>query len=247
MTERVFDDLGAWEAGERSLADVERTHATEPIRGLVALHRTLAAIAEEPVPDAAAGWIAVRERMDVRRPSTSRRVRHVIAGALVAAVLSASAAFATPGVFHAVVDGVHHGVHSVFGGNPAGSHIPSPPGLSIAADRPGHGHVMRPGPPIGPSADPNGRGSGSNGGHGGGPSDHGTGSGQGDGGGGVGSGSGSDGGGGSDHGGGSDRTGGGSSDGTGGGSSDGGGSDQHGGGSGSGDQASGSGDQGSGN
>jgi hypothetical protein len=117
MTEQMFDDLSAWEAGELPLAELERTHAGEPILNLVAIHQALSAIAIEPVPDPAMGWIEVRERMDVRRPSSSGRVHRVIAGALVAAVLSASAAFAAPRAFHAVVDGIRHGVHSVFGGN----------------------------------------------------------------------------------------------------------------------------------
>jgi hypothetical protein len=225
MTERLFDDLGAWEAGELPLAELERRHGAEPVRGITGLHEALSAVASAPVPDPAIGWTAVRERMDVRRGSSRGRARRVVVGALVAAVLSASAAFAAPGAFHAVVERIGHGVHAVFGGNEGKSHAPAP------LTRPTHGHDHR----VGTGPNPNDPTPGSTGDttggstHAGGSGEQGSGGDQGDGTQGSGSG-------------GSDQQG----SGDGGDQGGGGGSDQSGGGSGSGGQGSGSGGQGNG-
>jgi hypothetical protein len=128
MSERMFDDLSAWEAGALSLATLEQRYGREPVHAIIDLHESLSSIASEPVPDARAGWLTVLERMEAPRPAKSGRAHGVLAGALVAAVLSASAAFAAPGAFHAIVDGVRHGVHAVFGGNDGRTDAPPSPG-----------------------------------------------------------------------------------------------------------------------
>jgi hypothetical protein len=165
MSEQMFDDLGAWEAGTLSLAELEHAHGREPILAIVALHESLISIVSEPVPDASAGWLKVLEQLDARRPAKSLRVHRAFAGALVAAVLSASAAFAAPGAFHAIVDGVRHGVHAVFGGNDGRTHVP--PSSGPTDHRPGAGPS---------SSDTTGKGS-----DGGGSDAHGGGSGSGSG------------------------------------------------------------------
>jgi hypothetical protein len=228
MSERMFDDLSAWEAGALSLATLEQRYGREPVHAIIDLHESLSSIASEPVPDASAGWLMVLERMEAPRPAKSGRAHGVLAGALVAAVLSASAAFAAPGAFHAIVDGVRHGVHAVFGGNDGRISVPPSPG------------------PTGPGAIPSssngvGKGTGGDGSdsHGGGSGSGGQGSGSG----GQGSGSGDQGFGSGDQGSGSGDQGSGSGDqGSGSGDQGAGSGDQ---GSGSGDKGSGSGDQGS--
>jgi hypothetical protein len=224
MTERMFDDLGAWEAGELLLADLERMHGTGPIRGIIGVHEALSGISAAPVPDAATGWNKVRGRMDAPRPASRRRGHRVVVGALVAAVLSTSAAFAAPNAFHSVVDRVRHGIHSVFGESEGGSRTPTLP------SRPTHGHDQRAGTPH-PNDGPSGsKGEGTGGStQSGGSSDQVSGTGAGDD-----DGQGSNSGGSNEHGSGDE------------GDQGGGGSDHSGGGSGSGDQGSGSGDQGSG-
>jgi hypothetical protein len=231
MSERMFDDLSAWEAGALSLAELERTYEREPVHAIVDLHESLRLIASEPVPDASAGWLIVLERMDPPRPAKSRRVHRAFAGALVAAVLSASAAFAAPGAFHAIVEGVRHGVHTVFGGTEGRSYVPSSPGPT------GHGPQ---GVPASDGTGGKGNGGGASDTHGGGGSgsgDQGSGSGdQGSGSGDQGSGSGDQGSGSGDQGSGSGDQGSGSGGGDSQGSSSGGSNDQ---GSGTGHQGSG--------
>ena len=133
MNERTIEDLSSWEAGDLSLAELERLRAGVDVQALVTLYERLNAIAAEPVPDTDAGWIAVQERIEAHPKATHRRGGRVLVLAVAAAVLSASAALAAPEAVHAVVDGVRHGVDSLLGTDRSSTAPPAllAPGTSV--------------------------------------------------------------------------------------------------------------------
>jgi len=172
MNERLIEDLSAWERNELSMAELERNHPGEPVDALLGLHRSLSAVATEPVPDDAIAWARVRERLDARRPRVTGRLRRAAIVGAAAALLTGSAALAAPGAVQAVVNGVRHGVHAVFGGHEATTPPVAPRSPQVGGPRhrhPAHGS----GPSTNP-AEPRDRGSdGGSGGDGrGGSDDH---------------------------------------------------------------------------
>lgn len=140
MTERTYDALTAWEAGDLPTDELVAAHPAAA--GLIALHERMSAIAAEATPDPELGWAKVQERM-TDRPSALRpkRTSKVLVSALVAAALTGSAAVAAPHAARSVLEGVAHGIGQVFGVNGdsdgAGG---SDPNLPSASHPRGHDH-----------------------------------------------------------------------------------------------------------
>ncbi|MBI3648741.1 MAG: hypothetical protein HY240_08335 [Actinobacteria bacterium] len=128
----LFDDMSSWEAGDLPLEELERRHSGDGVRGMIALHERMSAVAAEPVPAPAEGWPEVQRRLSAR--PTSGRARRVVVGALVAAVLTASVAAASPDAVKSVVDQVRRGVHSLLGGEPVSPPVQVSPSPSPSPD-----------------------------------------------------------------------------------------------------------------
>lgn len=93
MNRRLANDLARWEAGDASLAELERRHPHADLSALTGLHARLTHLSGAPSPDPAAAWMTVAARLLDRGavPDRSRRLRRPVVAALIAAVLAVPA------------------------------------------------------------------------------------------------------------------------------------------------------------
>jgi hypothetical protein len=120
---RLAQDLLRWEAGDLNLTEVETAHPGAEPRALADLYVHLTTLRDEPGPDPAASWNAVRDRLADRpapvRDRTRRRIARPAALALAAVLATGTVAYAA-GVepVRRVVDGAWDAVTDLFDGGP---------------------------------------------------------------------------------------------------------------------------------
>jgi hypothetical protein len=130
-------DLGRWERGELSMADLVALHGNDEAAGLVAVHRRMSALGTSPVGDPEAVWHAIRERLParagyLRTAPLRRRLTRPLAIAAAAVLIAGTAYAGSPNMVQRYLTSFWHTVQSILD-------VDAPANAPVDADRPSRG------------------------------------------------------------------------------------------------------------